>query len=193
MKSVAVYCGSSTGNNPVYKSAAHHLGKILVEKNIRLIYGGGSIGLMGVVADSVLQRGGEVIGVIPDFLHVKEVRHENLTQMHVVNSMHERKSLMEKLADAFIALPGGYGTMDEFFEMLTWAQLGLHNKPLGILNVNGFYDPFIAQLDVMVKEKFLSEKNRALVIEDGEPEILLKKILEAKPVSEKKWMERGQE
>ncbi|HTL80374.1 MAG TPA: TIGR00730 family Rossman fold protein [Bacteroidia bacterium] len=193
IRSILVYCGSASGENPVYRNAAEELGKYLAEKKIKLVYGGGSIGLMGIVADAVLKNGGEVTGVIPGFLNVKEVRHQGLTEMHVVKSMHERKSLMESLADGAIALPGGFGTMDEFFEMLTWSQLGLHNKPLGILNVNSFYDHFLAQLDVMVKEKFLSERNRALVLEGKNVLELMNKIQNTIPVAEKKWLEKGNE
>ncbi|HEU4717708.1 MAG TPA: TIGR00730 family Rossman fold protein [Bacteroidia bacterium] len=193
LKSLLVYCGASAGEDPVYRRVASELGKAMAEKKIRLVYGGGSIGLMGVVADAVMQNGGEVHGVIPGFLDVKEVRHKGITQMHVVSSMHERKAMMEKLCDAAIALPGGFGTMDEFFEMLTWAQLGLHSKPLGLLNVKGFYDHFLAQLDVMVKEKFLTPSNRALVIGAVSVGELLGKISSANPVAEKKWMNEGQE
>ena len=138
LNSILVYCGANAGKNPVYRDAAMDFGNLLVREKLALVYGGGSIGIMGIIADTVLGSNGKVIGVIPDFLNVKEVGHTGLTEMHVVKSMHERKALMEKLCDGVVVLPGGYGTFDEMFEMLTWSQLGLHRKPIGILNVNGY-------------------------------------------------------
>lgn len=192
LKSILVYCGSSVGTNPVYKESAIALGKYIVKENMELVYGGGSIGLMGVLADTVLAGNGKVIGVIPDFLNVKEVGHTGLTELHEVKSMHERKALMEKFCDAVVVLPGGYGTMDEVFEMLTWSQLGLHRKPIGILNVNGYYDHLIAQLDVMVKEGFLSVNNRKLLLVGSSPKELLDKMRMFDVKTEEKWLDRNE-
>lgn len=192
IRSMLVYCGANSGNAPVYAETTRLFAKLLADEKIRLIYGGGSIGLMGILADAVLQNGGEVTGVIPDFLNVKEVGHPGLTELHEVQSMHERKALMEQLSDAAVALPGGFGTMDEIFEMLTWAQLGLHNKPLGLLNINGYYDPFIAQLNRMVEEGFLKQSNRDLIIVSDSPEELLSLLRTADPKPEEKWMRRGE-
>lgn len=192
LKSILVYCGSSVGTNPVYKETAIALGKYIVKENMELVYGGGSIGLMGVLADTVLAGKGKVIGVIPDFLNVKEVGHTGLTELHEVKSMHERKALMEKFCDAVVVLPGGYGTMDEVFEMLTWSQLGLHRKPIGIFNVNGYYDHLIAQLDRMVEEGFLSMNNRKLLLVASEPKLLLEKMRTFNVKTEEKWLDRGE-
>lgn len=192
IRSLLVYCGANEGGHPSYREAAEQLGALLAKEKIRLVYGGGSVGLMGIVADSVLQHNGEVTGVIPDFLDTKEIGHKGVSDMRVVKSMHERKALMEQLSDAAIALPGGFGTMDEIFEMLTWAQLGLHAKPLGLLNVNGYYDHFIAQLDKMVEEEFLKEQNRKLLIVSDDVNELLELLRRAEPVIEEKWMKRGE-
>ena len=147
LDALCLFCGSSSGTNPVYKSAAHDFGKTLAELNIRLVYGGGSVGLMGVAADACMAAGGSVIGVIPTLLMEKEVGHKGITAMHVVANMHERKALMTELSDGFIALPGGYGTLDELFEALTWLQLGYHRKPVGLLNVDGFFDHLVRFID----------------------------------------------
>lgn len=192
IKSILVYCGSAKGNNPVYTEAAQRLGSVLAANKIQLIYGGGSIGLMGVVADTVMKNRGEVVGVIPKFLNVKEVRHGGLTSLIEVSSMHERKAKMEVMCDAAIALPGGYGTLDELFEILTWSQLGLHKKPIGILNVNGYFNGLIAQLDTMVKEGFLSPANRRLLIESDDVTELLNLLSDFRPESGTKWLERNQ-
>lgn len=192
MKSILVYCGSAKGNNSVYTEAAQRLGSVLAANKIQLIYGGGSIGLMGVVADTVMKNRGEVIGVIPKFLNVKEVGHGGLTSLIEVSSMHERKAKMEEMCDAAIALPGGYGTLDELFEILTWSQLGLHKKPIGILNVNGYFNGLIAQLDTMVKEGFLSPANRRLLIESDDVTELLNLLSDFRPESGTKWLERNQ-
>ena len=152
MKRICVFCGSNKGAKPAYIEAAKSLGKVLVKKNIGLIYGGGKVGLMGVIADEVLASGGEVIGVIPQSLVNREVAHQNVTQMHIVNSMHERKALMADLSDGFMALPGGMGTFDEFCEILTWAQLGIHQKPCGILNVENYFTPLLAMFDHAMRE-----------------------------------------
>ncbi|TND08846.1 MAG: Conserved hypothetical protein CHP00730 [Bacteroidetes bacterium] len=173
MKSLLVYCGASTGHNKLYTELAHDFGRLLAEKKIRLVYGGGSIGLMGVLADAVLENGGEVTGVIPDFLNTLEVGHTRLTQMHIVKSMHERKALMEQLSDAVVALPGGFGTLDELFEMLTWSQLGLHQKPVGLLNVNGYFDHLLTLLDHMQAEGFVKKQTRGLLHVSGNAEEIL--------------------
>lgn len=169
MKNICVFCGSSKGNDPQFADAAKSLGKQLADNDIKLIFGGGKVGLMGTIADEVLANGGKAIGVIPDFLMEKEVGHMSLTEMHVVESMHIRKQKMASLADGFIAMPGGFGTLEELAEILTWVQLELIRKPIGILNVNGFYDSLLRQLDQMVESGFLKQQNRALVIEISEP------------------------
>lgn len=191
LKSILVYCGANAGNKPVYIETAVALGKQLVAEKLQLVYGGGSVGLMGILADTILADGGEVIGVIPDFLNVKEVGHKGLTELHEVQSMHERKALMEKMCDGVIVLPGGYGTFDEMFEMLTWSQLGLHRKPIGILNVNGYYDHLIAQLDKMVEEGFLSVNNRKLLLVGTTPKELLDKMRKFDVKTEEKWLDRS--
>jgi uncharacterized protein (TIGR00730 family) len=176
MKSLAVFCGASKGVNPVYAEVAVKLGKYLAENNIRLIYGGGNIGLMGVIADTVLQYGGNVTGVIPNFLMEKEVGHTGLTELILVNTMHQRKQIMCDLSEAFITIPGGFGSMDELFEILTWKQLNLHNKPIGVLNVNGYYDNLIALIDNMNREQFVPDKTKALLITANSIEDLFSKI-----------------
>jgi uncharacterized protein (TIGR00730 family) len=187
MKFACVFCGSSLGVRPVYQQAAEAMGKALVYRGIGLVYGGGKVGLMGVVADAVLAAGGEVIGVIPEFIAAKEVAHPGLTQLHVVDSMHTRKALMAELTDAFIALPGGYGTLEEFCEILTWAQLGLHQKPQGLLNVDGFYNSLLQLFDQFVAEQFVSHDLRSLVLEATEPDSLLSLLESYQPRSVDKW------
>nr|WP_285852344.1 TIGR00730 family Rossman fold protein [Robertmurraya korlensis] len=176
VKSVAVYCGSSKGSSSMYIEEAKKLGKELARRNITLIYGGSSIGLMGAVADSVLAMGGKAIGVMPRFLDNREISHKSLSELLVVETMHERKAKMVELADAFIALPGGAGTMEEFFEVYTWAQVGLHKKPIGLLNTNRYYDPLIALLNHMNKEQFLQDQYRSMALIDEEPAGLLDKF-----------------
>lgn len=162
---VCVFCGSSAGQNPQYATLAAEFGKQLAELGHSLIYGGGNIGLMGVVADSVMENSGKVIGIIPAFLAEKEVAHQNISQLEIVGTMHERKMRMAELADAFVALPGGWGTLEELAEVLTWKQLGLVNKPIIILNINSFFNPLLQQMEIMVKEGFLREENlRTLII-----------------------------
>ena len=173
MKSIAVYCGSSAGKRAIYTEVAKEMGGLLAKRNMRLVYGGGKVGLMGVVADAVMDAGGEVIGVIPGFLNHKEIGHTGVTELHVVESMHERKMLMFNESDGFIAMPGGFGTMDELFEILTWAQLGLHPKPIGILNVDGYYNPFIQHVNHMMEEGFLKPIYRNMLLEAETPEALL--------------------
>ena len=173
MKKMCIYCGSSPGARPEYAAAAWAAGQALVARGLGLVYGGGNVGLMGRVADAVMAAGGEVIGVIPHHLADKELAHEGATKMIRVDSMHERKQLMADLSDGFIALPGGIGTLEELFETLTWLQLGLHRKPIGLLNVAGFFDPMLAFLDHMVAERFLKAEHRALLIVAEEMEVLL--------------------
>lgn len=160
---VGVFCGAHTGNGSQYIDVAAAVSRRIAERGYGIVYGGGRVGLMGVIADSALAAGGEVIGVIPEALATKEVAHGGLTQLHVVGSMHERKALMADLSDAFIALPGGFGTMDEFCEILTWAQLRIHSKPVGLLNSNGYYDELLALFDKMVRQGFVTVTNRSLV------------------------------
>ncbi|HBC6054438.1 LOG family protein [Proteus mirabilis] len=176
IKSIAVYCGSSLGASPIYKQQAILFAKELVKRNITLVYGGASVGIMGTLADTVLQEGGKVIGVIPTLLEGREISHKNLTELHVVETMHQRKSKMIELADGFVALPGGFGTLEEFSEVFTWSQIGLHQKPLGIFNINDFYQPLLAMIDKMVDEKFLHEKYRHMVIVEQSPIQLLDKF-----------------
>ena len=169
MKSICVYCGSASGNSPVYAQAARSLASTLVGHNLSLVYGGGNVGLMGILADEVLRLGGEVTGVIPQSLMEKEVGHIALTQLHIVKDMHERKAMMAQLSDGFIALPGGIGTLEELFEMLTWLQLGFHQKPIGLLNVDGFYDGLLAFLNHTVAQGFLKPAHRQLLRESTDP------------------------
>ena len=164
LTSVTVFCGSSSGSDEIYTRIAFELGQYLADQNIRVIYGGAKIGVMGAVADGALQNKGEVIGVIPKFLSSKEIAHDKLTKLEVVETMHERKTLMNQLCDGVIALPGGYGTMEELFEMLTWAQLGLHQKPIALLNINNYFDHLIALRDHMLNESFIGEKHQHMMI-----------------------------
>ncbi len=190
-KYLCVFCGSSHGGRAVYTSAAKTLGRALVDRGFGLVYGGGKVGLMGTIADAVLEAGGEVIGVIPRFLSEKEIAHVGLTQLHVVSSMHERKAMMAELADGFIALPGGYGTFEEFCEILTWAQLGFHQKPCGLLNVDGYYDRLIAMFDHAVEEQFVHTRHRSLVLVSTQPDELLDELVAFEPITFQKWVDRG--
>lgn len=192
MKRMTVFCGSRLGASEEYKQGAIALGKELVNRKITLVYGGGSVGLMGVIANTVLQEGGEVIGVIPKFLQEREVSHVNVTELHIVDSMHIRKAKMADLADGFIAMPGGPGTLEELIEIFTWAQLGLHEKPLGILNVNNYYDPLITFLDHMTEEQFIKEIHRELILEDSSPKRLLDKFATYQPPEVKKYLNEDQ-
>lgn len=176
MKSITVFCGSSAGNEDIYQSQATLLGKTLAKQNIGLIYGGAKVGLMGAVANGALSEGGKVIGVLPVFLRSKEISHEGLTELILVDSMHERKTKMNDLCDGVIALPGGFGTLEEFFEMLTWAQLGLHKKPIGILNVAGFYDSLNILIQAMVDKGFLKKINREMLLISDNVDDLLDKM-----------------
>ena len=190
MRRICVFCGSSPGNRPQYRAAAEEMGAELVRKNIGLVYGGGNVGLMGMIADAVLKAGGEAMGVIPETLMSREVGHNGLTKLHVVRSMHERKALMADLSDAFVALPGGFGTLEEFCEVVTWTQLGLHAKPCGILNVLGYYSPLLAMFDHAVEERFLKTENRALVLARESPADLLQALEEWRPARVEKWLSR---
>ncbi|WP_295649377.1 TIGR00730 family Rossman fold protein [uncultured Mucilaginibacter sp.] len=169
MKFICVFCGANFNGDPNLKQAVELLAEVMVSREIALIFGGGKVGVMGLIADAILTRGGKAIGVIPGFLMDKEVGHTGLTEMHVVENMHQRKQLMNDLCDGIITLPGGFGTLEEFFEVLTWLQLGLHNKPIGVLNVNGFYDFLLKQMDVMVEQRFLKPANRKLVLTSADP------------------------
>jgi uncharacterized protein (TIGR00730 family) len=191
VQSVCVFCGSSRGDDPAYRQAARSLGTKLAESEVRLIFGGGHVGLMGEISNAALAAGGDVIGVIPKFLVERELAHEGLTDLRIVGSMHERKALMSDLSEAFIALPGGTGTLEEFFEVLTWAQLGEHAKPCGLLNVAGYYDPLITVFDRMVGTGFLSEANRALLLVEDDPDRLLERFDQYEPPSTAKWMDRS--
>ena len=190
VKRICVYCGSNSGARPAYAEAARAFGTVLARREFGLVYGGGRVGLMGIVADAVLAAGGDVIGVIPEALATKEVAHLGLKDLRVVKSMHERKALMVELADAFVALPGGFGTLDEFCEVLTWAQLGLHRKPHGLLNLEGFYDSLLALFDHAVAEQFIRPIHREMVIAEKDPERLLDLLAKAHPPKLHKWIDR---
>ncbi|WP_207426224.1 TIGR00730 family Rossman fold protein [Pedobacter sp. SYSU D00535] len=183
VKSICVYCGANFNGDEQLKLAIETLASVLVNKGIQLVYGGGSVGVMGLIADAVLGKGGRVTGVIPQFLMDKEVGHGGVSEMIVTENMHQRKQKMADISDAFIVLPGGFGTLEEFFEVLTWLQLGLHNKPIAVLNIEGFYDHLFAQMDLMVERQFLKPTNRNLVINEADPERLVEKIesFEARP------------
>jgi uncharacterized protein (TIGR00730 family) len=176
LKRVCVYCGSNTGRSERFAAAALELGELLARHGLGVVYGGASVGLMGLVADAALAAGGEVIGVIPDQLFEDEVGHDGLSQLHVVASMHERKALMSRLADGFIALPGGYGTIEEVVEAVTWSQLGIHDKPVGLLDVDGYFDDLVRFLDRAVVEGFVSPTNRALLLSDDDAQRLLDRM-----------------
>ncbi len=187
---VCVFCGSSAGSRPVYADSTRRLGQILGRRGLGVVYGGGHIGLMGVLADAVLQAGGKVIGVIPQALVDKELAHAGLTEIRIVATMHERKALMADLADAFAALPGAFGTADELFEILTWAQLGLHSRPIGLLNVAGYFDPLLTWLDHAVREGFLQPSHRQLLLEADEPGRLLELLENYRPAGPApKWID----
>ena len=188
IKRICVYCGSSPGKNPAYASAAAQLGKELCRRNIGLVYGGAAVGVMGVVADAVLEHGGEAIGVIPKSLAVKELAHENLSELHVVASMHERKAMMADLADGFIALPGGWGTLEEIFEILTWAQLGFHAKPCGLLNIEAYYDDLMAFLENSFEQEFVNPLYRPMLMTDKKPSQLLDQFAVYTAPKVRKWM-----
>ncbi len=187
MKAVCVYCGSSPGVNPVYREAAEAFGRALVQANLALVYGGGKVGLMGVIADAVMAGGGRAIGVIPELLVDKEVGHDGLSELHVVPDMHHRKKMMADLSDAFVALPGGVGTLEELFEVYTWAQLGYHHKPVAVLNIDGFYDPLFALLQHTVSEGFMQPKYYDLLQIDADPTALIARLERYQPPVADKW------
>ncbi|WP_341280806.1 TIGR00730 family Rossman fold protein [Paenibacillus sp. FSL H8-0537] len=188
MKSIAVFCGSSEGASSIYKENALKLGQELAKQQVTLIYGGANVGLMGIVADAVLEHGGSVIGVLPQFLQNREIAHTGLTELIMVDSMHERKAKMAELADGFIALPGGPGTLEEYFEIFTWGQLGLHQKPCGLLNINQYFDPLVSMFDTMERDHFMQSKYRAMVITDNTPEGILKQFSIYKAPSVKTYL-----
>lgn len=190
MKSITVFCGSSFGNDRVFESQAKAVGQTLARQDIRLVYGGAKVGLMGAVADGALEAGGQVLGVLPNFLRSKEIAHNGLTQLFLVDSMHERKTKMHDLCDGVIALPGGFGTMEELFEMLTWGQLGLHKKPMGLLNVDGFYDPLITLANAMVERGFLKETYRNMLLVSDNIENLLNQMRAYVAPAVGKWIEK---
>jgi uncharacterized protein (TIGR00730 family) len=169
MQSISVFCGANFNGDPVLKQAVEQLAQVMAARDIALVFGGGKVGVMGLLADAMIANGGKTIGVIPQFLMDKEVGHTGLTELHIVENMHQRKQLMNDLCEGIIMLPGGFGTLEEFFEVLTWLQLGLHHNPVGVLNVNGFYDNLLKQMDVMVEHKFLKPTNRKLVITSADP------------------------
>ena len=188
MKSVCVFCGSSMGNNPAYTELAVQVGREIAQRGLQLVYGGGSVGLMGVVADAAMSSGGKVVGVIPQALLDRELGHGGLSELIVVSSMHERKSEMVRRADAFLALPGGFGTFEEFCEVLTWAQLGIHEKPCALVNLNGFYDPLLSLFDRSVIEGFLRPEYRAFVLTSSSPVEVLDLLQGYLPVKREKWI-----
>lgn len=186
LRRLCVFCGSKVGTDERYQTAAVELGRLMVREGIGLVYGGGSIGLMGVIADAVLSEGGEVIGVIPESLATEELLHPGVADMRVVNSMHARKALMAELSDAFIAMPGGFGTFEEFFEVVTWSQLKLHHKMTGLLNVGGYYDPLVRLVDHAVQEGFIKPKHRGLLVIEERPDVLLSRLAAETVVDEPK-------
>lgn len=192
MKRICVFCGSNPGLRPDYEAAARDLARVMAERGIGLVYGGGHVGLMGIVADTIMAHGGEAIGVIPEALLRREVGHHGLTELHVVRSMHERKQMMADLSDGFIALPGGYGTFEEFCEVITWSQLGIHPKPCGVLNVLGYYDALLAMFDHGVQEGFIHPKHRAMVLEDTDPAGLIAEMDAFVPPTAEKWIGPGE-
>ena len=187
-----MFCGSRPGTRPEYAEAATAMGRALVEEGMGLVYGGGRVGLMGMVADAVMRAGGEVIGVIPEALMRREVGHGGVTELRVVGSMHERKALMADLSDGFVAMPGGYGSIEEFCEVITWSQLGIHPKPCGLLNVSGFYGPLLAMFDYAVAEGFVPPQHRTLVLEDTTPAGLIEKLRRFTPPVTEKWILPGE-
>jgi len=190
MNGITVFCGSSSGDKEVYRNTARLLGNALAENNIKLIYGGASVGLMGAVADGALEAGGTVIGVLPRFLEAKEIAHEGLSELVLVDSMHERKTRMNELSEGVIALPGGFGTLEEFFEMLTWAQLGLHKKPMALLNVNHFYDTLLTFMGNMVNQGFLKHENLKMILAEENIQTLLEAMKTYSAPEIVKWIDK---
>lgn len=181
-RSVCVFCGSASGSRPLYAAAAQRLGAALAARDLTLVYGAGDIGLMGIVANAALAAGGKVVGVIPQALVERELGHKSLTELHVVETMHQRKALMADRSDAFLALPGGFGTADELFEILTWAQLGIHTRPVGLINVAGYFDPLLRWLDHCVAEGFVRARHRELLLIDADPVAALERVLARPPI-----------
>ncbi len=190
--SICVFCGSSAGNDPGFAAAAGAFGRLAANRGLRVVYGGGRVGLMGALADAALEAGGEVVGVIPEHLMDREVGHTGLSELRVVSSMHERKATMADLADAFVALPGGIGTLEEFFEVWTWGMLGLHAKPCGVLDVNRYYSPLARFIEDAVRSEFLQERFRDMVVLDHDPERLLDRLARARPPQTPKWIGEGE-
>jgi uncharacterized protein (TIGR00730 family) len=193
LRDICVFSGSSVGDRPEYRRAADDFGRLLAATGRRLVYGGGAIGLMGIMANSLLASGGEVIGVIPEFLSLKEVRHDGLTELHIVSSMHDRKALMAERSDAFVALPGGLGTLDELCEILTWSQLGLHGKPVGLLNVLGYFDGLLAQIDRAICDGFCRPEHRELFVVEADPVALLERMTTHPLPAVRKWIPSGEQ
>jgi uncharacterized protein (TIGR00730 family) len=191
LRRVCVFCGSSLGIQPAYAEAADDMGRLLAQRSIELVYGGGNVGLMGRLADACLSHGGRAIGVMPRSLVDKEIAHKGLTELHVVESMHARKALMADLADAFVAMPGGYGTWEEFCEVLTWSQLGLHRKGCALLNVDGYYDPFLDMADRAVNQGFLRDAHREFMLSDPDPQRLLDRLTSYTVPIVDKWIDRS--
>ena len=191
IKSLCVYCGSSPGATPAYAQAARGLAQAMAEQNISLVYGGGNVGLMGIIADEMMRLGGQATGVIPEALLKKELGHNGLTQLHIVKDMHERKAMMADLSDGFIAMPGGIGTLEELFEVFTWAQLGFHQKPIGLLNVDGFYDGLLQFIQHMVSQRFLKGEQAGLLMAEAQAEDLLQRFKSFVPTHVPKWLDRN--
>jgi uncharacterized protein (TIGR00730 family) len=192
LQSLCVFCGSSPGVRPAYTDAARELGGLLAQKGVTLVYGGGNVGLMGVVADAALAAGGKVVGVIPEALAAKEVAHLGLTKLHIVKNMHERKALMADMSDGFVAMPGGFGTFEELFEVVTWSQLGFHKKPCGVLNAGGFFDPLLAMVAHAADEGFIRPAHTGILVAASAPETLLERLAAWAPPAGDKWLHRSQ-
>ena len=192
LKRICVFCGSSVGARPAYAAAARELGSTLAQRGLGIVFGGGKVGLMGVLADAALAAGGKIIGVIPEGLVAREIAHNGLTELRVVHSMHERKTLMADLADGFIALPGGYGTFEEFLEAVTWTQLGIHKKPCGLLNIDGYYDALLTLLDRAVADGFLRHANRSLVLDARDVPTLLEKLGAFRSAAAESWIGKAE-
>ncbi|WP_261512720.1 LOG family protein [Chryseobacterium paludis] len=192
IKRLTVFCGSSFGTDSIYEEQAYLLGKRLADEQIGLVYGGSKTGLMGTIANGVMENGGEAIGILPHFLQGKEIAHKSLTDLILVETMHERKTKMNELSDGVIALPGGYGTLEELFEMMTWAQLGLHQKPIALLNINGFYDDLLKMSQTMVEKGFLKEANQKMLIVDDQIDSLLNKMKNYQAPKVEKWISKDE-
>ncbi len=191
-RALCIYCGSRPGRQPEYRQQAAELGRLMADRGIDVVYGGASQGMMGAVANAALDEGGDVIGILPGGLASREKAHTDVTELHVVDSMHERKAMMERKSDGFIALPGGLGTLEELCEVTTWAQLGIHRKPVGVCNVDGYFDRFLAFLDDAVEQQFLTEDHRRLLIVDDDPQRLLDKMADFEPFLEGTWLDESQ-